>query len=81
MKSRFSHRQIHLLSNPTFAEYLGRIRTRLGLPDHFPDSRFAADWNASVEVKGGPHLGVEHLDLDVRSLTVPPACVRCSDSV
>ncbi|XP_040026326.2 origin recognition complex subunit 4 [Gasterosteus aculeatus] len=49
VKSRFSHRQIHLLSNPTFAEYLGRIRTRLGLPDHFPDSRFAADWNASVE--------------------------------
>ncbi|KAL6115195.1 orc4 [Pungitius sinensis] len=49
VKSRFSHRQIHLLSSPTFAEYLGRVRTRLGLPDHFPDGRFAADWNASVE--------------------------------
>ncbi|XP_068446854.1 origin recognition complex subunit 4 [Clinocottus analis] len=49
VKSRFSHRQIHLLSNPTFAEYLRRVRSQLSLPDHFPDARFAVDWNAGVE--------------------------------
>ncbi|XP_034403573.1 origin recognition complex subunit 4 isoform X2 [Cyclopterus lumpus] len=49
VKSRFSHRQIHLLSNPTFSQYLQRVRTQLSLPDHFPDRKFALDWNASVE--------------------------------
>uniref|UniRef100_A0A8C2XRH5 Origin recognition complex subunit 4 n=1 Tax=Cyclopterus lumpus TaxID=8103 RepID=A0A8C2XRH5_CYCLU len=48
VKSRFSHRQIHLLSNPTFSQYLQRVRTQLSLPDHFPDRKFALDWNAST---------------------------------
>lgn len=51
VKSRFSHRQIHLLSNPTFPQYLERVRTQLSLPDHFPDQEFCQDWNDSVEVK------------------------------
>ncbi|XP_042339121.1 origin recognition complex subunit 4-like, partial [Plectropomus leopardus] len=49
VKSRFSHRQIHLLSNPTFAQYLRRVRTQLSLPDDFPDSQFAQDWNDGVK--------------------------------
>ncbi|TNN84959.1 Origin recognition complex subunit 4 [Liparis tanakae] len=49
VKSRFSHRQIHLLSNPTFAQYLLRVRTQLSLPGHFPDGEFAVEWNAGVE--------------------------------
>ncbi|XP_056287241.1 origin recognition complex subunit 4 isoform X2 [Pseudoliparis swirei] len=49
VKSRFSHRQIHLLSNPTFAQYLRRVRTQLSLPGHFPDGEFALEWNAGVE--------------------------------
>uniref|UniRef100_A0A671WM00 Origin recognition complex subunit 4 n=1 Tax=Sparus aurata TaxID=8175 RepID=A0A671WM00_SPAAU len=49
VKSRFSHRQIHLLSNPTFPQYLERVRTQLSLPDRFPDQEFCQDWNDGVE--------------------------------
>ncbi|XP_078099999.1 origin recognition complex subunit 4 isoform X2 [Sander vitreus] len=49
VKSRFSHRQIHLLSNPTFPQYLAQVRTQLSLPADFPDHQFAEDWNASVK--------------------------------
>ncbi|CAF90834.1 unnamed protein product, partial [Tetraodon nigroviridis] len=49
VKSRFSHRQIHLLSSPTFPQYLERVRARLSLPRDFPDGQFARDWNGSVE--------------------------------
>lgn len=51
VKSRFSHRQIHLLSNPTFPQYLERVRTQLSLLDRFPDQEFCQDWNDGVEVK------------------------------
>ncbi|TMS11553.1 Origin recognition complex subunit 4 [Larimichthys crocea] len=49
VKSRFSHRQIHLLSSPTFPQYVDRVRTQLSLPDDFPDVKFAEDWKASVK--------------------------------
>ncbi|KAF6715469.1 Origin recognition complex subunit 4 [Oryzias melastigma] len=49
VKSRFSHRQIHLLSGLTFGQYLDRVRAQLSLPDEFCDSRFAQEWNASVK--------------------------------
>ncbi|XP_047432230.1 origin recognition complex subunit 4 [Mugil cephalus] len=48
VKSRFSHRQIHLLSGSTFARYLERVRSQLSLPGHFQDAQFAEEWNASV---------------------------------
>lgn len=54
VKSRFSHRQIHLLSSPTFPQYLERVRARLSLPRDFPDGQFARDWNGSVEVSPRP---------------------------
>lgn len=53
VKSRFSHRQIHLLSSPTFPQYLERVKSRLRLPQDFPDGAFAQDWNSSVEVSPG----------------------------
>ncbi|KAK0149699.1 Origin recognition complex subunit 4 [Merluccius polli] len=50
VKSRFSHRQIHLLSSLTFSQYLQVVRAQLQLPDAtFPDSKFCHDWNASVK--------------------------------
>uniref|UniRef100_A0A3Q2ZP97 Origin recognition complex subunit 4 n=1 Tax=Kryptolebias marmoratus TaxID=37003 RepID=A0A3Q2ZP97_KRYMA len=49
VKSRFSHRQIHLLSSLTFPQYLDRVRAQLRLPDDFPDGSFAEEWNASVK--------------------------------
>lgn len=56
MKSRFSHRQIHLLSSLTFPQYLERVGAQLSLPDDFPDDKFAQDWNDSVKVKRGTDL-------------------------
>lgn len=53
VKSRFSHRQIHLVSSLTFSQYLERVRTQLSLPGDFPDVRFAQDWNGSVKVDKG----------------------------
>ncbi|XP_022616851.1 origin recognition complex subunit 4 isoform X1 [Seriola dumerili] len=49
VKSRFSHRQIHLLSSLTFTKYLERVQTQLSLPDDFPDTKFAEDWNDSIK--------------------------------
>ncbi|XP_016535498.1 origin recognition complex subunit 4 isoform X2 [Poecilia formosa] len=48
VKSRFSHRQMYLLSKLTFPQYLERIRDQLSLPDDFPDGKFAQEWNAAV---------------------------------
>lgn len=53
VKSRFSHRQIHLLSSLTFPQYVERVQTQLSLPDDFPDDKFAQDWDASVKVSRG----------------------------
>ncbi|XP_030606387.1 LOW QUALITY PROTEIN: origin recognition complex subunit 4 [Archocentrus centrarchus] len=49
VKSRFSHRQIHLLSGLNFAQFLERVQMQLSLPDSFPDNKFAQEWNASVK--------------------------------
>ncbi|XP_034038045.1 origin recognition complex subunit 4 [Thalassophryne amazonica] len=49
VKSRFSHRQIHLLSSITFTQYLDRVRTQLSLPDGFTDTKFSREWNASIK--------------------------------
>ncbi|XP_013887563.1 origin recognition complex subunit 4 isoform X3 [Austrofundulus limnaeus] len=49
VKSRFSHRQIHLLSSLTFPQYVDRVRAHLSLPDDFPDRKFAQEWSASVK--------------------------------
>ncbi|XP_077369225.1 origin recognition complex subunit 4 [Festucalex cinctus] len=49
VKSRFSHRQIHLLNNVSFTQYIERVGSQLSLPDDFPDRRFAQEWNSSVQ--------------------------------
>lgn len=49
VKSRFSHRQIHLLSGATFPDYLQRVQSQLWLPAQFPDQRFAQEWNNSIK--------------------------------
>uniref|UniRef100_A0A3Q3NC44 Origin recognition complex subunit 4 n=1 Tax=Mastacembelus armatus TaxID=205130 RepID=A0A3Q3NC44_9TELE len=51
VKSRFSHRQIHLLSSLTFAQYLERVRAQLSLLDDFPETKFAQNWNTLCEDK------------------------------
>ncbi|KAJ8393761.1 hypothetical protein AAFF_G00056760 [Aldrovandia affinis] len=49
VKSRFSHRQIHLLSPLGFERYLHCVRQQLSLPPDVPERRFSQEWNASVE--------------------------------
>uniref|UniRef100_A0A8C5B1Y7 Origin recognition complex subunit 4 n=1 Tax=Gadus morhua TaxID=8049 RepID=A0A8C5B1Y7_GADMO len=50
VKSRFSHRQIHLLPSLSFSQYLQAVQAQLHLPDTtFPDTTFCYDWNASLK--------------------------------
>uniref|UniRef100_A0A8C2IX56 Origin recognition complex subunit 4 n=1 Tax=Cyprinus carpio TaxID=7962 RepID=A0A8C2IX56_CYPCA len=48
VKSRFSHRQIHLFSSLSFAQYVDAVRAQLSLPPDFPDPKFSDEWNQSV---------------------------------
>uniref|UniRef100_A0A8C1KLT8 Origin recognition complex subunit 4 n=1 Tax=Cyprinus carpio TaxID=7962 RepID=A0A8C1KLT8_CYPCA len=47
VKSRFSHRQIHLFSSLSFAQYVDAVRAQLSLPPDFPDPKFSDAWNHS----------------------------------
>ncbi|KAJ8003672.1 hypothetical protein DPEC_G00150760 [Dallia pectoralis] len=49
VKSRFSHRQIHLLSSLTFRQYLDNVILQLSLPPDFPDAKFFEEWNDSIK--------------------------------
>ncbi|KAL5009478.1 hypothetical protein ScPMuIL_011783 [Solemya velum] len=48
VKSRFSHRQIHLFNNLTFDRYCDLFCSYLTLSNEFPDKKFAKDWNKNV---------------------------------
>uniref|UniRef100_A0A673MBE3 Origin recognition complex subunit 4 n=1 Tax=Sinocyclocheilus rhinocerous TaxID=307959 RepID=A0A673MBE3_9TELE len=45
VKSRFSHRQIHLFSSLSFSQYVDVVRAQLSLPPDFPDPKFSDEWN------------------------------------
>lgn len=49
VKSRFSHRQIHLLSSFRFKQYLEIFKMQLSLPEDFTDRRFAEEWNQNIK--------------------------------
>lgn len=49
VKSRFSHRQIHLLNSFSFSEYRDIFKELLSLASGFPDMNFAEQWNASIQ--------------------------------
>ncbi|XP_069791095.1 origin recognition complex subunit 4 isoform X2 [Narcine bancroftii] len=49
VKSRFSHRQIHLLNAFNFGLYMEVFQQQLSLPEEFPDKRFAQEWNQNIE--------------------------------
>ncbi|XP_078084126.1 origin recognition complex subunit 4 isoform X2 [Mustelus asterias] len=49
VKSRFSHRQIHLLNTFGFKEYVEIFQQQLTLPKEFPDGRFAQEWNQNIQ--------------------------------
>lgn len=50
VKSRFSHRQLHMFSSLKFEEYQHLFTVMLNLPEDFPDQRVAARWNSHVKV-------------------------------
>ncbi|XP_015773350.1 PREDICTED: origin recognition complex subunit 4-like, partial [Acropora digitifera] len=50
VKSRFSHRQIHLFNSETFEDYLLIVRSVLSLPSNFKDKSFVQAWNSQIMV-------------------------------
>lgn len=48
VKSRFSHRQIHLFSILNLDDYLDLFKAFLSLPKDFGDPTFAQDWNKRI---------------------------------
>lgn len=48
VKSRFSHRQIHLFNSGTFDDYLEVVRSVLTLPSNFKDRQFVQAWSTHV---------------------------------
>ena len=57
VKSRFSHRQLHLFNSLKFDEYKNLFKILLKLEDDFPDKLFAKEWNKHIEVKTYKTLG------------------------
>ncbi|XP_069472611.1 origin recognition complex subunit 4 isoform X2 [Ambystoma mexicanum] len=49
VKSRFSHRQIHLLNAFNFSQFLKIFQEQLSLPAEFPDVNFAQKWNQATQ--------------------------------
>ncbi|XP_012885733.1 PREDICTED: origin recognition complex subunit 4 isoform X2 [Dipodomys ordii] len=49
VKSRFSHRQIHLMNSFGFPQYIKIFKEQLSLPAEFPDKLFAEKWNENVQ--------------------------------
>ncbi|NWR67889.1 ORC4 protein, partial [Bucorvus abyssinicus] len=49
VKSRFSHRQIHLMNAFDFKQYMKIFKEQLSLPAQFPDESFAQKWNNNVQ--------------------------------
>lgn len=49
VKSRFSHRQIHLFNSQTFEDFIVIFKKLLCLDVNFPDQKFADSWNLQVE--------------------------------
>ncbi|XP_030828968.1 origin recognition complex subunit 4-like isoform X2 [Strongylocentrotus purpuratus] len=50
VKSRFSHRQIHVFNTLTFDQYCEVFRKTLMLPSNFMDKTFAKEWNNHIEM-------------------------------
>ncbi|XP_041487330.1 origin recognition complex subunit 4 isoform X3 [Microtus oregoni] len=49
VKSRFSHRQIHLMNSFGFPQYVKIFKEQLSLPPEFPDKVFAERWNENTQ--------------------------------
>nr|XP_054751199.1 origin recognition complex subunit 4-like isoform X2 [Lytechinus pictus] len=74
VKSRFSHRQIHVFNTLTFEQYCDVFKETLTLPSNFMDKMFAKEWNNHVKELTGDCTVTEilektySLDKSIRSL-------------
>ena len=50
LRSRYSHRQILLLCDYSFEEYMGIIKSLLSLPDSGADKAYLKEWRHHLEV-------------------------------
>ncbi|KAH3704707.1 origin recognition complex subunit 4-like [Dreissena polymorpha] len=88
VKSRFSHRQLHLFTSLPFEEYQQLFASVLSLGKDFPVQSMASDWNKSVQALSKDASVVDVLKRlyevtrDVRSLQqlmVYPVGLLCED--
>lgn len=74
VKSRFSHRQIHVFNTLTFEQYCDVFQETLTLPGNFMDRGFAKEWNKHIETLTDDSTIIEilqktyDLDKSIRSL-------------
>jgi hypothetical protein len=50
VRSRFSHRQVHLFNTITADQYIALTAAYLSMGPDFPNQQFAAQWNNGVSV-------------------------------
>ncbi|XP_052805981.1 origin recognition complex subunit 4-like [Mya arenaria] len=88
VKSRFSHRQLHLFTSLTFEEYQQLFVSVLSLGPDFPDQKHASQWNKSMQALSRDASVVDvlkkqyEMSRDVRSLKqlmMYPVCQLCGD--
>ncbi|XP_063952087.1 origin recognition complex subunit 4-like [Lytechinus pictus] len=85
VKSRFSHRQIHVFNTLTFEQYCDVFKETLTLPSNFMDKMFAKEWNNHVKELTGDCTVTEilektySLDKSIRSLysLMVDFCLTC----
>ncbi|XP_077483427.1 origin recognition complex subunit 4 isoform X2 [Amblyomma americanum] len=89
VKSRFSHRQMHLFPNFSFEEYLDIMVDHLSLPASFSNKKLREEWNLSVKafaLEGAVRTAMQRLystNKDIRAmqyLLLPPVMRLCQEN-
>ncbi|KAK3106068.1 hypothetical protein FSP39_012004 [Pinctada imbricata] len=63
VKSRFSHRQIHIFNKLSFTDYVEVFKAYLSLTKDFPNKAYMEDWNQSIQVRQSFIMFMSHLAL------------------
>ncbi|XP_078537894.1 origin recognition complex subunit 4 isoform X2 [Lissotriton helveticus] len=79
VKSRFSHRQIHLLNAFNFSQFLKIFQDQLSLSAEFPDTAFAETWNQNTQMLALSRVMISHPLIDAADL-VEASRLRSMDS-
>ncbi|KAJ8317772.1 hypothetical protein KUTeg_004677 [Tegillarca granosa] len=67
VKSRFSHRQIHLFNNLNFDDYKEMFIIYLKLEEDFPNKKYAKEWNLNVQSLTAITESMKLLTVDTKS--------------